>query len=98
MKAELPMHQHHMGSESPECPWCHAIMDEFAPAWCDVEVLVDPAISPSDALVSADGHCPDCGKPVRVVEHCNGSSLVGHTEGRLTEIDQRYLALKRGAA
>ena len=94
MQAELPMHQWHMGAESPECPWCKAIMDDFAPLWSDVVVIVDPEISPHYALVSADGDCPECGKPVRVVEHRSGNSIDGHTEGRLTQIDERYLALK----
>lgn len=97
MAAPLPIRQWHIGSESPECPWCNAYMDDFAPLWSDVVVIVDPEISPNYALVSADGHCPECGKPVRVVENRSGDGLHGHTEGRLSQIDERYLALRASA-
>lgn len=94
-REHLPDPRSHYGSDGPECPWCGGFMYGFAPPWSEVMVLPDPSGHADLSLVSVDGDCPDCGKPVRVIERRGGDTLWGHTEGRLTATDERYLSQKQ---
>ena len=97
MTSQLPEKRRHYLIDSPECPWCGELMDDFAPRWDGVVVMQHPDKPSGICLVSADGDCPECGKPVRVIEERYGDTMRGHTEGRLTELDERYLKLRSQA-
>lgn len=93
---KLPPRRGHMGEEAPVCPWCGADMEALLVPWESVGAAHNGG---GAVVVSGAGACPDCGRPVKVVERRRAGTMTGHTLAELTEKDRQYVALVlRGAS
>lgn len=90
---KLPSARRHQGAEVPDCPWCGVQMDDFFVRWESVTVEDEGRRA---CVVSALGECPDCGRPVKVVELRRENSLTGRTEAEWTDKDRQFLREVRG--
>ncbi|KCZ47752.1 hypothetical protein HY17_04555 [Hyphomonas sp. CY54-11-8] len=70
-------------------------MHDFRPRW---DCIRRERFGRNEIIITADGDCPECGRPVEVREYSSPSEMTGQTTAKMTETDFLYLHLTGGAA